>query len=42
MIVTTEKDAVKLAGTTRDDLWMLRIRLEVVEKERWERVLWGP
>jgi tetraacyldisaccharide 4'-kinase len=41
MIVTTEKDAVKLAGMAGDDLWMLRIRLAVVETERWERVLWG-
>lgn len=43
MIVTTEKDAVKLRAFQPDGIWALRIELEVVEKEEWEQViLTGP
>jgi tetraacyldisaccharide 4'-kinase len=39
MIVTTEKDAVRLQRLNAQGVWALRIRMEVVERERWERFL---
>lgn len=39
MIVTTEKDAVRLRGLKPGSLWALRIELKVVENEEWEAVL---
>jgi tetraacyldisaccharide 4'-kinase len=39
MIVTTEKDAVRLKNLRPEGIWALRIELKVVEKEEWEEVL---
>ncbi len=39
MIVTTEKDAVRLKTLNPDGIWALRIELKVVEAEEWERVI---
>lgn len=39
MVVTTDKDGVKLRSTAPPGVWTLRISLEVVEKQEWERVL---
>jgi len=39
MIVTTEKDAVRLHSLRPDGIWSLRIALKVVESEAWERML---
>ena len=41
MIVTTEKDAVRLRTLNPDGIWALRIELKVVEEEEWERVVLG-
>ena len=41
VIITTEKDAVKLAGMPVEGIWVLRIGLEVKEKTAWERMVWG-
>jgi len=39
MIVTTEKDGVKLRELAHKDIMALRICLEIIEKDAWERVL---
>jgi tetraacyldisaccharide 4'-kinase len=39
MIVTTEKDAVRLKSLKPDGIWALRIELKVVENKEWEAVL---
>lgn len=39
MIITTEKDAVRLAGLKPEGVWALRIGLKIVENEAWEAVL---
>lgn len=39
MIVTTEKDAVRLIGLKPDGIWAFRIGLKVVENHAWEAVL---
>lgn len=39
MIVTTEKDGVRLRSLHPDGIWALRISLKVVESEAWERML---
>jgi tetraacyldisaccharide-1-P 4'-kinase len=39
MIVTTEKDAVRLRNLIPDGIMALRIELKVVENEEWEAVL---
>jgi len=39
MIVTTEKDAVRLRGLEHDGIWALRIELAIVEREGWESFL---
>jgi tetraacyldisaccharide 4'-kinase len=39
MVVTTEKDAVRLHSMNPDGIWALRISLKVVESEAWERML---
>ena len=39
MIVTTEKDSVRLHSLRPDGIWALRIALKVVESEAWERML---
>lgn len=39
MLLTTEKDGVKLRGMAPAGVWALRIDLEVLEKEAWEEVL---
>ena len=39
MIVTTEKDGVRLHSLRPDGIWILRIALNVVESEAWERML---
>lgn len=41
MVVTTEKDSVRLKGMTPEGVWALRIDLEVLEKTSWEKVLLG-
>jgi tetraacyldisaccharide 4'-kinase len=41
MIVTTEKDAVRLKGLKPEGIWALRIELKVVENEQWEALLLG-
>jgi len=41
MVVTTEKDAVRLKGMAPEGLWALRIDLDVLEKDSWEKVLKG-
>jgi len=37
MIVTTEKDAVRLKNMNAEGFWSLRIELSVVEREEWNR-----
>jgi tetraacyldisaccharide 4'-kinase len=39
MIVTTEKDAIRLRELKPDGIWALRIELSVVEREEWESFL---
>jgi tetraacyldisaccharide 4'-kinase len=39
MLVTTEKDAIKIRSLTHGKTWALRIELEVLEKDAWEDVL---
>lgn len=39
MIVTTEKDAVRLKNLKPEGIWALRIELKIVENEEWEAVL---
>jgi tetraacyldisaccharide 4'-kinase len=39
MIITTEKDVVRLKGLKPDGIWALRIELKIVENEEWEAVL---
>jgi tetraacyldisaccharide 4'-kinase len=39
MIITTEKDAVRLKNLKPDGIWALRIELKVLENEEWEAVL---
>ena len=41
MVVTTEKDSVRLKGMVPKGVWALRIDLEVLEKASWEEVLLG-
>ncbi|NTW66623.1 MAG: tetraacyldisaccharide 4'-kinase, partial [Nitrospirae bacterium] len=41
MVVTTEKDSIRLKGMAPDGVWALRIDLEVIEKASWEEVLLG-
>jgi tetraacyldisaccharide 4'-kinase len=41
MVVTTEKDNVRLKGMVPKGVWTLRIDLEVLEKASWEKVLLG-
>ncbi len=39
LIVTTEKDAVRVHSLHAEGIWALRIALKVVESEAWERML---
>jgi len=39
MIVTTEKDAIRLKNLHADGIWALRIELSVAEKNEWESFL---
>ena len=39
MIVTTEKDAIRLKHFKPDGIWALRIELKVIENEQWEKVI---
>jgi tetraacyldisaccharide 4'-kinase len=39
MIVTTEKDAVRLRGLEHDGIWALRIELFVNEQKEWQTFL---
>ena len=39
MMITTEKDAVRLKQLNPDGIWALRIRLKVLENREWEEVL---
>jgi tetraacyldisaccharide-1-P 4'-kinase len=39
MLVTTEKDGVKLRGMAAAGLWALRIEMAVIEKKAWEGLL---
>jgi len=39
MLVTTEKDGVRLKDMASEGIWALRIDLEVLEKQEWEKVL---
>jgi tetraacyldisaccharide 4'-kinase len=39
MIITTEKDVVRLKKLKPDGIWVLRIELVVLEQERWEEFL---
>lgn len=39
MIITTEKDAVRLKGLRPDGIWALRVEMKVVENDEWEAVL---
>lgn len=41
LIVTTEKDAVKLKTFKPDGIWALRIDLRVNEEQEWERMILG-
>jgi tetraacyldisaccharide 4'-kinase len=41
MVVTTEKDSVRLKSMAPKGVWALRIDLEVIEKASWEKVLLG-
>ena len=36
LIITTEKDAVRLQNLNPEGIWALRIELNVIEKEEWE------
>jgi tetraacyldisaccharide 4'-kinase len=39
MIITTEKDMVRLNDLRPDGIWALRIELDVIEREEWEQFL---
>jgi tetraacyldisaccharide 4'-kinase len=39
MIITTEKDAVRLKTLNPDGIWALRIELRVVETGEWEKII---
>ncbi|HSA78472.1 MAG TPA: tetraacyldisaccharide 4'-kinase [Nitrospirota bacterium] len=39
MIITTEKDAVKLKPWNPDGIWALRLEMNIVENNEWEEVL---
>ena len=39
MIITTEKDAVRLKPWNPDGIWALRLELDIVENNEWEEVL---
>jgi tetraacyldisaccharide-1-P 4'-kinase len=39
VILTTEKDAVRLRALKPEGIWVLRIELSVVEREEWEAFL---
>ena len=39
MIVTTEKDAIRLRSMKSDGIWALRIELQVCEHEEWETAI---
>ena len=39
MIITTEKDAVRLNAMRPEGIWAIRINLKVAESEAWERML---
>jgi len=39
MIVTTEKDAVRMKNMHADGIWALRIELAIFERDEWERFL---
>jgi tetraacyldisaccharide 4'-kinase len=39
MLVTTEKDGIKLRDMQPEGIWALRIEMEVLEKDAWEEVL---
>jgi tetraacyldisaccharide-1-P 4'-kinase len=41
MIITTEKDTVRLKALDPEGIWALRIELKVVETEEWEKVILG-
>jgi len=41
MVVTTEKDSVRLKGMMPAGVWALRVDLEVLEQESWKEVLLG-
>jgi tetraacyldisaccharide 4'-kinase len=41
MVVTTEKDSIRLKGIAPEGVWALRVDLEVFEKASWEEVLLG-
>jgi tetraacyldisaccharide 4'-kinase len=41
MVVTTEKDSIRLKGMAPEGVWALRIDLEVLEEASWEKVLLG-
>ena len=39
LLITTEKDAVKLKGMAPKGIWTIRIRLEIREREAWEEAV---
>lgn len=39
LLVTTEKDGVKLKGIAPAGIWMLRVELEIVERDIWEAAI---
>jgi len=41
MVVTTEKDSIRLKAMAPEGVWALRVDLEVLEKASWEKVLLG-
>jgi tetraacyldisaccharide 4'-kinase len=41
MVVTTEKDSIRIKDMAPEGLWALRIDLEVIEKASWEEVVLG-
>lgn len=41
MLVTTEKDGVRIRDMAPENLWALRIDLEVVERDAWEKAVLG-
>jgi tetraacyldisaccharide 4'-kinase len=41
MLMTTEKDGVRIRGMAPANLWALRIDLEVMEKDAWEKAVVG-